>query len=506
MVQSARTAPIKRRMHPIGVLTTIAQALRQFLLLFVAAFMGGNSDGTEWFQGGLLVFVVLFGIGRWWRLRYWFEDGAMRVSDGFVMHREIFLDADKVQAVDIRAGLLQRVFDVVRVQIKTGASGTQVDLTALSRSEAERIQRLLDPQGDGEDTAEDVGDSPALGGEAPPALPASDDGPGRWDLSPGELAALGATSGQLGVIGSALAWLFGQAHEQVTAFIETNLERVVGEAGAVASVMGPLVVGTLIVGGLALTWALSIVGTAISWGDFGVKRKRDRVVVARGLLERREVAVQRERIQAITVVEELLMQPLGRCAVYVESIGHAEEKGASTCLHPFLRTADLAAFLDDIAPGLHAAPELVRPPARALPRFLFRPTVFWGGLIAGLGWFWSHWVWWFALAMPLVWLRSWLSWRDTGAGVDGRVVVVRSRSLSRRTAFVPRRCIQTADSSANLFQRRRDLASFKVVAASGNTGRIYTARDLDAEVPERLLDWAGRRASFEATGLTAAPA
>ena len=485
-VRSARTAPIKRRMHPIGVITTIVQAVRQFLVLIVAAFIGGSSEdrGGALFQGGMLVLVVIYGIGRWFRLRYWFEGDAMRVSDGFLLHREIFLEKDKVQAVDIRAGLLQRLFNVVRVQIKTGATGTQVDLTALSRTEAERIQRLLAP---GQITEDAV---PAVAGpdmEAPPARPS-------WTLSSKELIALGATSGRIGVVASFVGWLFSQAHERVTAFIETNLEGLVGGVQAAAPMLGSAVIVVVVVGLITLTWALSIIGAAFSWGDFSVQRRKDRIVVTRGLLERREVAVQRGRIQAITVVEELLHQPLGRCAVFVESVGHAEEQGVSTCLHPFLPTDQLRDFLTEIAPGLHAEPALHHPPGRALPRFLFRPTVLWTALVIAVAWFAHPYAWFGLLALPVIWLLAVLSHRETGVGVAERLLVVRSRWATRRTAYVPRNRIQTADSVANIFQRRRKVATFAVVAASGATGRTYAARDLDEQLPSQILEWAARRA------------
>ena len=480
-IRSARTEPIKRRLHPIGVITTVVEAVRRFLFVIVAAFIGGGTAdrGSALFQGGALVLVVIYGIGRWFRLRYWFDGDALRVSDGFLVHREIFLERDKVQAVDIRAGLLQRVFGVVRVQIKSGATGTQVDLSALSRSEAERIQRLLAPG----QVTEDL----------PPVASATDAAAApSWTLSSKELVALGATSGKLGVVASFLAWMFSQATERITEATEAGLARFVTSGEALAPSLGVAVVVVLVLGGIALTWGLSILGTSISWGDFWVRRSKGRIVVTRGLLERREVAVKHERIQAITVVEGLLQQPLGRCAVYVESVGHAEDEGVSTCLHPFLRRADLPAFLDAIAPGLYAEPALHSPPRRALPRFFVAPTVSVLLVIAGFSWMFP-WAWWGAGVLPLLWICGALSFRDTGVGIAGNLLVVRSRWARRSTAFVPRNRIQTADSVSNVFQRRRDVASFEVVAASGATGRTYIARDLDHELPARILDWAARR-------------
>lgn len=492
-IKTARMKPVKRRMHPIGAVTTILQALRQFLLLFAMAFLGRDSAGYgAWIQVVLLVVAVGYGVGRWWRLRYWFEDGAMRVSDGFLFHREVFLDADKVQAVDIRAGIVQRVFDVVRVQVKSGATGTQVDLTALSRSEAERVQRLLDPEGWLNDPVKTEGAPPVAIPTDRPADAEPAPQPSRWRLNRAELVTLGATSGQLGVIASAMAWIFSQAQERISTWLEENVEALAGSAAGVAPMLGPIVVGLLVVGVLVLTWALSIIGTAFAWGDFDVARRRDRVVVSRGLLERREISVQCDRIQAITVVEELLHQPLGRCAVYVESIGHAEAKGVSTCLHPYLLIEELPAFLDDIAPGFHVTPAMHRPPPRALPRFLVRPSVTIIAISAATYAFWQT----IGLAVLLLliptWLLAYLSWRDTGVGVQDNTVVVRSRRVTRRTAFVPRSRIQTADSTANILQRQRNIANFSVVAASGATGRVYVARDLDNLVPRQLIEWAGK--------------
>ncbi len=479
-------------MHPIGVITTILQALRQFFLLFVVAFFGGDGAGSgAWIQAGLLVVAVGYGVGRWWRLRYWFEDSAMRVSDGFLFHREIFLEADKVQAVDIRAGIVQRIFDVVRVQIKSGATGTQVDLTALSRNEAERIQRLLDPEGWLTDPVK-TGDGPPVQRQGSPLVERRPDST-PWSLNSRELIALGATSGQLGVIASAMAWVFSQT--RISTWLEENIEALTGSALGLAPILGPIVVGLVVVGVLVLTWTLSIAGTAFAWGDFAVVRHKDRVVVSRGLLERREISVQRDRIQAITVVEELLHQPLGRCAVYVESIGHAEDRGVSTCLHPYLRLDDLPELLEDIAPGFHGTPAMHRPPSRALPRFLVSPSVTIIVLSAAAYALWQTIGLAVLLLLPPTWLLYYLSWRDTGVGIHGNTVVVRSRGATRRTAFVPRSRIQTADLDANIFQRWRSVANFSVVAASGATGRVYLARDLDEMLPPQLLQWAGRRAS-----------
>ena len=68
--------------------------------------------------------------------------------------------------------------------------------------------------------------------------------------------------------------------------------------------------------------------------------------------------------------------------------------------------------------------------------------------------------------------------------------MVRSRSLDRRVAIVPRRRVQLRAVSQNVLQRRVDLANLGVAVASGGSGGRFGLRHLDIEeayeIGERL--------------------
>ncbi|HEX5017855.1 MAG TPA: PH domain-containing protein, partial [Actinomycetes bacterium] len=246
----------------------------------------------------------------------------------------------------------------------------------------------------------------------------------------------------------------------------------------------------IVLGTLLIAFVASVIAEVARFGGFSVVRTGDQLVIRRGLLERREVSVALDRIQAIRIVEGLLRQPLGYAAIIVETAGHADERGQSTPLHPFLHKSRWQALLRELAPGHDIEPELTRPPRRALSRFLLRPLLaaLLGAALLSISvpFGWLAFV--LALAAPLL---GWLGFRDAGVGVSGQTLLLTRRTLRRTTAIVRRRRIQFSESSSSWFLRRRQLADLTVAVASGTGGKLFSVPALDAEVVDRLLAWSG---------------
>ena len=114
-----------------------------------------------------------------------------------------------------------------------------------------------------------------------------------------------------------MAWLYAQVDEIIRQRLVEYLET--AELSGNISGTNPLLITVLIIAGLLFAWLLSIAGAVIRYGGFSVERKDDDLIVRRGLLERREIAIPLDRIQAIRIVESLPRQLLGYGALYVES-------------------------------------------------------------------------------------------------------------------------------------------------------------------------------------------
>jgi putative membrane protein len=242
-----------------------------------------------------------------------------------------------------------------------------------------------------------------------------------------------------------------------------------------------------------LFWVLSTGEVMLRLGRFEVRRTTEQIRVGRGLVSRKEVSLPADRIQALRVVESPGMLVAGFLAVYAEAVGHLEERRESTCLHPALRRDELGPFLQELLPEFVGRAELTGPPPRARVRFVWKPVaVFVGLAVAAYAWEPLLSIV-FLLTVPLAIVAALRAYRDTGLGYRSELLSMRSRWLGRVSVVVPRRRIQAVWTSANWFQRRRSLASARVIVASGPLGRTFTARDLDEKVAADLLAWMGPR-------------
>lgn len=467
-----------QRLHPVAALVSVARALRGLIPLLVILLVTQREGGPAFLVVvplGVLGLSLLEGVASWLAFSYAVVDGELRIERGFLVRQRIMIPADRVQAIDVSQGVVQRLFGLVKVEVKT-ASGTQGTMSAITQESADLLRRAL---------AAPSGGVVHVGvGAVGPTTAGSESV--RYTLSPGQLLLAASTSGRLGVLLSGVLWLYSQVDE----LIEEQLLEALASLDIEGSLAkaSPWFVAALIALGLFVAFVASVIAEIARFGGFSVVRTDNQLVISRGLFERRQVTVQLERIQAIRIIEGLLRQPLGYAALIVETAGHADERGRSTELHPFLHRRHWHALLEHLTPPHAVSPELVRPPRRALPRFLLRPTLAalaLAGLLTPafpLGW----------LSLILVFVALWLGWlayRDAAAGVQGQTLLLRRRGLRRVTAMVQRRHIQFTEHSSSLMQRRRQLATLSVAVASGTGGKHFSVPDLDVGVVEELVSW-----------------
>ena len=473
------------RLHPIAILTSISQVGRGLAPAVILALVGSGESisllAIALTATVLLAGSIAFGVLRWWQFQWWLDEDGLHIEKGIIFRKEVYIPARKVQTIDQTAGLFQRPFGLVGLKVKTGTSGTQADLSTLSQQTASRIRRHL-RQADGEE------------------VDRADDAPEEVTrLTARQLLLASTTSSQMGVILSGIVGLGFQFQELLgpdpATLVETYLtpwtRRFIQSPESLLASVVPIAAAVLV--GLIVAWLVSIVGGIVRFGQFSVALEEDELIIRRGLLNRQEITIPRDRIQAIRIVEDILLQPVGYGTLYIESIGHADEQGRSAILHPCLPRAEWQPLLERAAPHFAVAPDLERSPPRALIRFLIRglaPVI----LLVGIGWWFLADALWGLLLLAPAALLAYARWRDNAAGWTDEVAVIQSRRLQRVTAHVPHNRVQSATQQATIFQLRRDLAHASLVAASGKTGKTFTAHDLPLSHTDALLEWGTQRA------------
>jgi putative membrane protein len=467
----------ERHLHPVAMLIGAVSTLRRWISgLVLPGIVLLMSQGFSLRTVALFLLVVIvvatlaavWGFLSWRATTYLVTGNSFRLKRGVFQKSERTIPLDHVQSVDTVQGVIQRAFGVYEVRIETaggGASEPDASLSALDRTAAQTLRREI--EGSQRERVEES--------EGPTVL---------RRLSTGDLLIAGATSGQIGVAFSLLA----VGSQFFNDFLSDDFVRRLFETLAPNWLMLLLIFVPV---GLLLAWFLAIAGTVLAYADFTLSREGDFLYIKRGLLERREATIPLSRIQAIRVTEGLLRQPFGLAAVRVESAGYGEDAGVSTMLFPLLPRDEVQEFLAAATPEFAVNPPLEKLPRRALRRYVFRAVVGYLilALVAAVAWLVVFGSFLGLLAFVLVppsALYGWLSYRDSGWAFEEDRLVVRYRSLGRKTAIAPRRRLQSREVARSPFQRRVRLATFLAEVASGSGGSALRVTDLDAGAAETL--------------------
>jgi putative membrane protein len=323
-----------RRLHPAAIAVYSAQALGNFafpLLIVVGmSLLGGGFDAgalvrsAAWGLIGVVISVVT-GFVRWKTTTYWIDESAIHHHSGLLREQDTKVPVDRVEAIDVHQGLLQRWFGVNAVEVQTGAGkkGGEISLPALTPAAVEEL-RAARPTAAAAASAESTGPQRRLTGR--------------------ELFFAAVSAGQFGIVLPVLA-AGGQVAQQL--FEED------GGRDAVRLIPHSETTALAIVAGLvALAWVLSMIGSVVAFAGFVVSRDEHHLRIRRGLIQRRAATVPVGRVRAVRVVEGLTRRPFGLASLHIEVIGYADEASAARTLFPLVRVRDVPAFLGELLPEL----------------------------------------------------------------------------------------------------------------------------------------------------------
>lgn len=501
----------RERFHPAYILTTMVRSIRGFIVPIAIAIFSGSRGDLIWLAigGAFAAFTVLSAVANWWLSSYEITGRSLRLRTGWLNRQERSVPFERIQSIDLQEPPLARLLGVAELRVETAGGGANADIVieAIALDEATTLRNQLLAERAQRANRAGPGNQTALAepGVTTASDPARRSTPGVMDTGAGRvIAALsgrdlliaGLTSGRIGPAAAILA-----AASQFGGNLIGNRVESIAQSSAFSPVQA--ILGLIIIGGL-VAWALSILGTVITFSGFTLRREQDQLVISSGLIERRRTTIPVHRIQSITVKEGLLRQPFGLASVHFVSAGYGggQQNNDSGVLFPLIRQAGVASLLGQAVPAFAADIEAVRRdgrrlPARARGRYILLPVV-WDVLLL-VGAITASTVipfteWWYGLIVLLYpsWLFSLLSYYDTRWLWDAEDrLIVQGRSVARTVTIVPRRRVQFRDVGQNWFQRRAGLATLAVRVAGSTFGNSATIAHLDADDAAELASRLG---------------
>jgi putative membrane protein len=470
-------AGLPRRRHP---LTLLFAALDEGQALALPALIGGAWAGgghmarmLGWIVVLLVVPSVLWAIAEYLRFRYAVTGTRLVVDSGVWRREHRVIPLARIQNIDLRRSLLQRMLGVAELHVETaGGDSSEVTLSVLSTREAEALRaQLLALRADAADVEE----------HEPTRLA---------QLSTRDLLLAGATANEAGVIA---AVLIGAAELAYELQIPLPLPGIDWRALVFGQPTGELLRGAAVIGVglLVLAWAFSVLGAVLNYAGYTLERVGSELHKRYGSLVRREAVVPLEHVQVIRIEESLLRRPLGLASFKVETAATAPGQGKHRGVEAFLplaRVSDAGRIVALAYEGIDYSAlqfQPVHPLARrhAFARYSLVILVLTAGFVGLLG---THGIWTLAL-LPLAYAGAHLHYRGLGYAMVPGFIAARGGWLNRVTWIIPLSKVQTLHERSTPLQRRHRLSTLIVDTAAGGA----RVADLRTDTAQELLEELG---------------
>lgn len=463
-----------KRLHPVAALLKFIRSLRELAIPLVLFFFVGGRGEDELFDllyiVGAFVLVIgmlIYGIITWLRYTYVVEEGELRIEQGVLIRNKRFIPIEKIQTIDVTSGIIQRLFGLVKIQVETAGGGSEAEvvLSAITKEEAERLRSLLTKEIKLEEEVTEKGED--------------------YTLTTSELLIMASTSGGIGVVIAGIFAFVSQFDELLP------LDRIYSYAERVISSSITLItISILIV--VFLSWIASIISTALKYGNFTLSQKGKDLFISRGLLEKRELTIPLNRIQAVRIQENLIRQLLGYSTVYVEVAGGGgnEEKGEfSTILVPMIRANMVQNFMKQFTPEFVLEDEFVSVPKKSKKKYVLKPVIPAVILTIILTYFTGVWGLLGTVLILLAWIVGYFMYREAGFVVREKQIKLRYRFINRQTVFAKRNRVQAFRYVQSYVQRTENLASVIIWTQSKLMGKHFSVVDVDESHAKELYSW-----------------
>lgn len=501
------------RLHPISLIFFIFKTIKDLLyplLVFVISTIVRKEINMLWVGGGTLLFLILLAFisyFTWYRFVYTIEQGSLHVEQGIFVRKKTWISKDRVQAVNTSAGIIHRMLGLVKLSVETaGGKKPEAVLNAITAQESERIREalLLHKEANNQvdqirhfsDADEQVVQAASLeegkaaegnSNAARVLLTKADEPQESRVLSIKDLLLFSATSGRVGIIIA----LFGAAYSQ----LDDVLDRMFNFRDMISSWLNSHtlnigIISLLFVAGLLLAWIVAIIFTSLKEYGFTLRQIDDKLIITRGLLEKKQITVPIQSIQAIHLTQNILRRPLGMFSVHVVATGYDEKNGASALMFPLIRSAELPHFLKRFVPLYQLPERWERLEQRALSSFITIPLLLSIAIIIpAIIWIPGSYGW-LAVFLPLiVGLSAWLNYKHTAWSLMNSQLSIQYGGFTKHQALIHRKRIQWNRMSQTPFQLRKNLTTISVALASGRSNATFNVRHMPEQAGYELKGW-----------------
>jgi putative membrane protein len=473
------------KLDPLSVPVRAAESVLRLAWILVFFLIGSpNIDGAPGIVGAVVAWFVvalIYQMVYYQRFEYDLSEGTLDIASGVLSRRNREIPVGRVQNVDISRDVIQRAVGLAQINLETaGGSSTEASLRYISFEEAKRLQSEIGQLKRGADS--EGSETQEVEREL-------------FSVTRKELVLLGIIGIDLRLLSFVTVLL---------SVISPSLREQFGDPLVGLAVTAPLAAVAIV----AVTALVSGVLALLNYHGFQLTRRSDELRYERGFIQRYDGTIPLEKVQTLSISENVIARRLRYASLAVETAGYAPSDAGSQSAVPIAdrsRVLDLAQSIESFE-----AIDFERPPKRARERYLVRYGIV-ATLLVGIAFavdtYTSFTIAWYAagVLLPLAAVAAHVKWLNLGYDAQSEYIVLREGFWTRTITVVPYYRVQTVLDSQTIFQRGRRLATLTVDTAgtSGLTNHQPRAIDIDARraaelreaVAERLQEAVQRRRS-----------
>ncbi|MFT8320206.1 MAG: PH domain-containing protein [Bacillus sp. (in: firmicutes)] len=469
-----------KKLHPITIIFNILKQLKDIIFPFLAVIvLGGSASNLGfYYKIGIVCFIVLTivgGIFSWFFFTYHLHSRELRIEHGIFVKKKRYIPFERIQSIDFTEGILHRPFGLVKVKIETagGVSEAEAVLTAISKEHAEQLREYINKHKNrlnNSGVLEDVQEE-----EIRQEL---------YKISNKELLLLATTSGGVGVVFSAIIAAVSQFDDIIPyKKIFQEFQHFVANSVAIVAVLVFVI--------FFILWIVSLLMTMLKYANFTVAKLGNDLVITRGLLEKRQITIPIQRIQAVRITENMMRQPLHLATVHLESAGGSltDNEASSVVVLPIIKKDKIKKIVEAVLPDYQVAADLHSPPKVAVWRYIFRNSWVALPVMAASLYFFHTWGWISACLMVILPAWGYFNYRAAGWHLAEKQLTLSFRHLAKTTLIMKKNRIQTVDYKVGFWQKKANLASLHAIVASGIGGSGGSVSDLKIEDVKKVYSW-----------------
>lgn len=475
-----------QRLHPLWIIFSVGKFMKEFIIPIVFFFLfkaGSQSMVIHYVKLALILYMIYRFISillSWWNFKYVFTDKELQINEGRFVKEERFISLDRIQSVQLNTSFVQRLFGLTTLSLHTGAidDKSTIKLEAISRKEAERIQRHLR-----------LSDIARMDETLPEVEEMTQKHSARiehYEVTLKEILVASFTSFRF----LALIPLLFSLYFKINEFFSLD-----GYKDTIITFFEKswFILAIVICIILILSMLFGIGMMYVQYGNFRVASDYNRIFIKKGIFNQTEFSIPKEKVQAIKFNKSLLRRWLGIAEVELISAGVAgEEKIETNVLFPFISEKRAQRLIVEILPTFKIESTMVKLPKTALIVKLMRPSYLWIIAAAVVFYFWP--TLWYILLIMLIFIviSRIVHYFHSGYLLSTPYIQLQSGSFSTELFLTTRQKIEELEMTESWLQRKFGLASLKI-STRAKPIHVSTISDIPKEMAEHYYHWYANR-------------